>query len=309
MSEQLANLYSSTLASPYTSGSGSIVVASASGAPSSGTFTVAILTGSPLTSLLLFRVASVSGTTFNGAAEGPDTSAPSGATVLGTILSAAAVTQIKADAGGSSGFIQALTPPNHASFTQINYNTGGGVTTTELDGTTPVTFVTIRQQDPSNTENLAALAKAIIAATFTVTIAISFSGDPTAGCIAGIWLNDSGTNNLFFGLYQSPNNDGAFWPKIQSFTNFHGTGSSNVYTPLGNGGLYAPLIWLRIQETASARNYYFSSDGVTFYLVFTESNTAHFTTANYGFGLAMLNGGAQTYDCGVTCYSFAESNP
>lgn len=308
MSEQLANLYSTTLASPYTAGDGHITVSSASGAPGSGTFTVAILTGSPLTSLLLYRVTGVSGTTFSGAAEGADVNAPSGATVLGTILSAAAVAQIKTDAGGS-GFLQALTAPNHASFSQINYNTGTGVTTTELDGTTPVTFVTIRQVDPSNTQNLAALSKAIIAATFTVTIAVSWAGDPTAGCLAGLWLNDSGSNNLFFGLYQSPNNDGAFLPKIQALTTFHASGSSNVYTPLGNGGLYGPLLWLRIQETVSARNYYFSSDGVTFYLIFTESNSAHFTTANYGFGLIMLNGGAETYDCGVTCYSFAETNP
>jgi hypothetical protein len=99
--EQFANIASTTLASNYTSGSGSISVSSATGFPTSGTFTVTLLNGS--TVVLIYRVTSVSGTTFSGAAESADTNVTAGATVVGTMLSAAALSQIELDVqkGGS----------------------------------------------------------------------------------------------------------------------------------------------------------------------------------------------------------------
>lgn len=215
-----------------------------------------------------------------------------------------------APSGGGGGFIQALTAPVHGNFSQINFS-GTGVTTTEVDGTTPVTYVTIRQQDATHTGNLAALSKAKLAATFTVTEALSITGDPSAGMIAGLWLNDSGTNSAFYGVYLTNGNNGVHFPFIETATVFNnaGSGASTVYNPFSTAQVQGPLLWLRIQETASARNYYTSSDGTTFFLMFTESNTAHFTTSKYGWGLFYFNGGGQTYDGGITCYSFVESNP
>lgn len=238
------------------------------------------------------------------------TSACSGGTpVVGNINADGTVT-CAASGGGGGGFIQALTAPVSGNFSPINFS-GSGVTTTQVNGTTPVTYITLRQQDPTHTGNLAAISKAKIAATFTITEAFSISGDVNAGTKAGIWLNDSGTNSLFFCIYQSPNNDGAFYPEIFSATSFNnaGSGGANVFAPGGNGGPYGPLIWFRVQETVSARNYYMSSDGATFYLIFTESNTANLTTANYGMGIFYFNGGGQTYDGGITLYSFSETNP
>jgi hypothetical protein len=336
MAEQLANLYGAaspvTLASNYTIGSGSISVSSATGAPTTGTFSLTILNASTGAVILIFRVTSVSGTTFSGAAEGTDTNAPSGSIVVGTMMTAAAVAQIKEDAiapstnanlvlaGPSSGsaaaasfralvaadlpsgggaFIQALTAPVAANFTQVNYNTGSGVTTTQANLSSPVTAITIRQQDPSNTGNLAALSKAKLASTFTVTVAITATGTLTNN-IWGLWLSDSGTNNLFFGNYT-----GGFGYIGQVFTNFDLGGNANVFTQNATLIPLGPLMWLRIQETASARKYLVSSDGVTFSQIYTESNTTHFTTANYGFAVILRSGG----DAMITCYSFTETNP
>lgn len=370
--EQLANLYSTTLAAPYVAGAGAIVVLSATGAPSSGTFCLTILNSSG-TVLLIFRVASVAGTTFTGAAEGPDANAAMGSVVVGTMLTVDAINQIKADAiapstaanlvlagpasagpspssfrslvaadlpnttvtpgsytstnltvdqqgritaaangggGGGGSFIQALTAPVPGNFSNVNFS-GAGVTTTRLDSSTPVEFITLRQQDPTHTGNLAAISKAKVNALFTITAALTITGDSTGGMIAGLWLNDTGTNNIFFGVYLSSGNNGCQVPFISSQTNFNnaGSGESTVKDPFSTAQVQGPLLWLRIQETLTARNYYLSSDGVTFYLIFTESNTAHFTTANYGMGLYFFNGGGTTYDGGLTMYSFTESTP
>lgn len=210
---------------------------------------------------------------------------------------------------GGGAFIQSLTAPVSANFSQVNFNVGTGVTSTQVNGSSPVTYITIRQQDPNYTGNIAVLSKAKLASTFTVTEAITFAGDTEAGICVGIWLGDAGTNNIMFGVYQSVNNDGAFMPRIFSGTTYLARNYSNVFAPGGTGGNFGPLLWLQVQETASARIYRMSSDGATFYQVYTESNTAHLTTTRYGFGLGYFNSGGQSYDAGITDYSFTETNP
>lgn len=306
MSEQLANLYSTTLASGYTAGSGSISVSSATGAPTVGTFSLTILDASTGNVILIFRVASVSGTTFTGASEGPDSNAASASIVVGTILSAAAIAQIKIDAGGGGGsFIQPLTAPVAANFTPLNFSTGSGVVTTQSNNSSPVTSISLTQNDPSATDEIAALSKAKLAATFTVTVAFSgaVSGPSTNNqSLAGVFVSD-GTNLIIFALQANAGY------RIPLFSNINGSFSSDVL-PAGSYVVppfpQGPLVWLRIQETASARNYQISADGVLFFTVFTETNTAHFTTTNYGFALEnRSNAGI----IGVCWYSFTETNP
>lgn len=99
MAEQFALLYQAALAAPYTAGSGSIeVTAPVRGtAPTQGTFDVSILDNTTGNVIVVFRVTSVSGTTFTGDAEGPDASAPSASAVYGTMLTPDALNQIEAD--------------------------------------------------------------------------------------------------------------------------------------------------------------------------------------------------------------------
>jgi hypothetical protein len=304
MSEQLANLYNTTLASGYTAGAGSISVASATGAPSSGTFSLTILNATTGAVILIFRVTSVSGTTFTGAAEGPDTNAAMGSVVVGTILTVAAVDQIKLDAvAGITSFIQPVTPPVAANFSQINFNTGTSVVTSQVNNSSPINSIYLEQNDPGGTTEIAGLTKAKLASTFTVTIGFSMYIQGAVQGLVGLWLTDGSSNNIIF-CYQVAGN--AFFNiRIPLFNNFAGSFNTDIITPFTP--FYAqPLIWLRVQETASARNYSVSQDGQNFIQVFTESNTAHFTTVDYGWA-AEVRGAAGL--AAMTVYSFTETNP
>lgn len=98
MSEQLVNLASTTLANNYVAGSGALVVTSATGFPTQGTFSVTIVNSLGVAQLI-FRVTSVSGTTFNGMAETLDTNCNAGSNVYASILSVDAIKQLDLDRG------------------------------------------------------------------------------------------------------------------------------------------------------------------------------------------------------------------
>lgn len=296
--EQLVNLYQDTVGvAGYIAGSGVLNVTSGSGAPSSGPFTVTILNSTGTAILLLFRVASLVSTVFTGVAEGPDVNAPAGSIIIGSTLSVAAITNLLSAVGG--GFIQPLTPPVSASFSQLNFNVGTSVVTIQTTGSD---FITIQQADPGHTGNTAAIQKAKLAATFTLTIGISMMSRTNVGCIQGLWLGDGSTSGLIFGTY---NQSDLIIRTMTSLTNSGGTGGNLLAETFQQAGI-GPLLWLQIQETVSARNYSISCDGVTFYQVYTESNTANFTTADYGIGLYMFNNGGSGQ---VALYSFKETNP
>lgn len=125
MSENLQNNYSTTLASGYTAGVGtiSVTVAPATG---NGTYTMTLVIRdqSTLAVKLLFRVTSVSGTTLTGAAEGTDANAASGDFVSGSDLTVASLNQIRKDWFTSSS-------PGSVNFT---IDGGGSVPSTGSKG-------------------------------------------------------------------------------------------------------------------------------------------------------------------------------
>jgi len=111
--------------------------------------------------------------------------------------------EIKASSGGGGSFIQPLTAPVSASFSQLNFNQGG-TTTVQTNNSTPVTSITISQSDPSDNEETAALVKNKIAATFTVTVGVSITL-LSGGGVGGIFLYDGSAKNLFWGIQNSSN--------------------------------------------------------------------------------------------------------
>lgn len=309
MSEQLANLYSATVqGGGYVHGSGTMVASTAvSGTqPTLGTFSITVLDGSGNV-LLIFRVASVSGSTFTGVAEGPDADAPAGSIIVGTMLTVDSINQLFADHAGGGGFIQPLTTPVAGDFTALNFNTGTGVATTQSNNTSSISLL---QHDPNTTQQMAALAKSKLASTFTIQLGMSMMGFPIGNntpnqCIAGIWISDGGSppNNIFWCL--QGDNQGYRIPVFSDFSTFAGDilpqGSLNI-EPLPQG----PLLWFQIQETASARIYSLSGDGTLFFPVFSESNTAHFTTLDYGWA---CQNRSQPGNVLISAYSFVETNP
>jgi len=208
--------------------------------------------------------------------------------------------EIKGASGGGGGFIQTLTAPVAANFSQINFNTGSGVTTTQTNNSTPVTSISLIQSDPSTTTEIAGITKAKIAATFTVTIAWTMAPGTGGQGLAGLWLTDGSANNLFI-CYQAQSNGILRAPVFSSFA---GAFVGDVVNAATN--LVGPLAWARIQETASNRLYFISSDGNTWTQIASESNTAHFTTTQYGFAVENRGGGGSVAG---TLYSFTESTP
>lgn len=101
MSEQFANLAQSTVGTPYSPGAGHLILVSAANFPAVGTFSVTVVDKITLLPKLIFRVTSIAVNNLAGAAESADVACNVGDVVYGTILSAAAMAQIKTDVGGS----------------------------------------------------------------------------------------------------------------------------------------------------------------------------------------------------------------
>lgn len=301
MSEVLLNLYQNTLASGYTSGGSSISVTSVSSnitggdsLPSSGSYSVTILdqnTGNPKA---VFNVTARSGTTLTTTAE-IDANCSAGDIVIGTVYTKRSLPAI---VNTLNPFFQPINPPIAANFSNVNFNTGSGVTTTSADNTSPTSSITLCQNDPNNTLEIAAIAKSKINSLFTVTIGITFHSN-TGASLIGLWLSD-GTNNAFFGVNTS--SPGGLLATF--FSNYSGSFVANDIG-VANCQPFGPLLWLRVQETSSNRLYFLSPDGINFFQVGSTSNTNHFTTSKYGFGIDNRNAGLGM----VTCYSFTETTP
>jgi hypothetical protein len=326
LSEQLANLYGSiisstpvstlvasvTLASAYTAGSGSIVVSDATGAPMTGTFSLTIL--NPLTGsvYLIFRVTSVSGTTFNGAAEGPDADAPSGAAVVGTMLTAAAIAQIKMDAAGSglsaSGYyltngtdyfvgptFQPATLPVAADFSWINQ----GIATETASGNALVLHT---DNEHSGSQN--------------VNMRIFPIGANTQLIAAAIWSMITQGNSevsVWFGFYESATGklegwnisvtSGNIFVQINNVSS--PTGSFNNVFNSGTAGA-TPFVFIQLGISGGNITFSYSHDGVNFPVGYSETVDNFFTTApdNFFYGVEGITG---TQDVFNTLLSWAVS--
>lgn len=210
-------------------------------------------------------------------------------------------------ASAATGFIQTLTAPTAASFTAENYN-GNGNVTTQTNNSTPVTSISLLQNSVGGSaQQMVFLDKAELAATFTVTEAMTLAGDLSGGNAARTFLVlTDGTKLITFDL-RCGSSGAVFeigqWNSSTSFTGTTPYAATNVFTFAG------PLLWLRIQETAMTRSYSMSSDGTNFALVFSEAENTFLTTTRYGWGVSANIGGGNGSQAMGTLYSFTETNP
>jgi hypothetical protein len=336
MSEQLANLYSSTLSANYVAGSGSMHVVNAAGAPITGTFSCSIIDQSTGLVKLIVTVTAVAGAVFFVTAETADVNCSLGDGIAGTMLTVRSIQAVLQDwlgfgtqaslplstgrplgqrfkasnspveymMNGSSVWvpcilgIPGLVPPVAANFSTFNA-AGTGITFVQV---TTGNYITIHSLGSSTTGQICGITKALLAATFTAIFNFSALGGALNQDVQfGICVSD-GTKFIVMAFQWFGN---ALFLNISKYTNAT-TFSADYFatqTPMVN----TPLLCFVVQETVAHRNWYVSPDGGrTLCLVFQTSNTDFLTTTSYG---VFLRGDAAANDQALTLWALNESNP
>ncbi len=313
--EQIVNAYATTLSSSYTMGSGSISVTSATGAPASGTFSLIIADASTGALILIFRVTSVSGTTFNGAAEGPDADAAGLSLVYGSDLSVAALSQIAADLNGYGTISSRPATPlltgaryvasdsvydearwNGSSWDQFvagmkctqplstNFATAAAGANATEDSFANANDGLIWQGHAAAGNNLLVRAGAYPTPPWRKRLRWRHNHIANSYEHSGLCLYDTGTGNAIvygFGLRDTPGVEIILYEWSGGLTT-----PSNYVNQVGfpftfRGGAYE--IW--VGDDSTNRNIYLVQDGHNPVQLYQESNTSYITPNKLGFGL------------------------
>lgn len=274
--EQFRNLAETTLASSYTSGGSSISVVSASGFPTTGTFRLAI--GN--TDRTVYRVDSVSGTTFTGGADFNDANASSGASVklVGTreaaerLLQSPSTSEVGSPAGVSGasryGPIFAITPLDQSAWSWINQ---GSAAVTQSGG------IVFLSAGSSAANNLRIRKTTAPAAPYTLTTALLpalFAGASSGFAGGGLCFRQSTTGKVItFQLYAV----GATRPNVYverwtSATVFSATSTNNACA------MGSP-VWLRIADDNTNLVFSASGDSVNWVTINSQARGTFMTVS------------------------------
>ncbi|HME96761.1 MAG TPA: hypothetical protein VKN16_21375 [Methylomirabilota bacterium] len=255
--EQFANLAETTLASGYTSGGSSISVASASGFPTSGVFRVRLGNAGKT----IYRVDSVSGTTFTGGAEFNDANANAGETVKIVASRQVAERWIQTPTGsevfGAAGVsgadrwgpIHKVVYPVSASFAWGNQ--GGAAIDT--------TFGFTRLTCPSTGTNVRRRGMSAPGTPYQVDAVIQYKDSGSSSRYGGLFFRESSTGKLH--LFQCLSTNNQF--QVVNFTN-DSTFSSNPANATLEGSILGSLapFWIRIRDNGTNLFFTASRDGL-----------------------------------------------
>lgn len=251
MTEVFANKIATTLASPYVAASGTLVVASDTGLPATGTFRLRLgnLAGT------ILRVDSRVGTTLTVTVEQDDGNADAGDTVT-LVVTAGAMNQLKADAiagsGGGSGlpwWPTGLTPIVTGDYAWVNQGT------TVLDDTHGFTRLLL----PSASTSIRARVKTAPATPYVIE-AVVWVREVSASKYAGLCFRESGTGELTI-AYVLPTNNLLNVINFTDPTTFSASAASG--TILGSLiGSFVP-IFVRIRDDGT--NLFFAASRQGFY--------------------------------------------
>jgi hypothetical protein len=266
--ELFANLAETTLASGYTSGGASITVTSASGFPTTGTFRVRL--GN--TGKTIYRVDSVSGTTFTGGAEANDANANAGETVKIVGSRQVAERWIQTPTGsevfGVSGVSGAdrwgkvfrAIYPITADFAWVNQ--GGAAIDT--------TFGFTRMSVPSASTSYRMRVKTAPATPYQIDLIMQYDSEG-ANRQGGLVFRESSTSKLISAQFNSSNNQIAvvYWTNETTF-------SSNPANTTLEGSVIGSLapIWLRIRDDGTNLKFTASRDGLYYFTEMSLGRTA-----------------------------------
>lgn len=316
MSENLQNLYSTTLASGYTAGAGSISVAAAP-ATGNGTYTMTLVIRDASTKAvkLLFRVTSVSGTTLTGAAEGTDANASSGDLVDGSIISVASQGQLFTDHHGYGTFANLPATTGRAagdrykcSDSEYDYIFDGALWVPFAFGskcTRPdLSTFTNHGHAPDTSDNTTGpvylerkatgtgyqwvlYTKTMPAKPFKITMGFrgwfdQYNGDQNYYMIV---LRESSTGKFWaYGSGDNYDAMGAIFFTDQD--NYGGQNPLSVQSSLWN---FANARWIRVEDDNTNVNFYVSLDGYHWFKRFSHAHNTTITPNEIGFGFSGHN--------------------
>jgi len=282
-SEKVANLAETTLASSYTSGGSSISVVSAAGFPTTGVFRVRLGNAGKT----IFRVDSVSGTTFTGGAEANDANASAGDTVVCVATRGGFERLLQSpDAGGLHapsgvdgadlyGPLWKLKPLDQSGWAWVNQ---GGATVTQANGL-------VRLLAPTNgATNLRVRKVAAPSQPYTIT-AMLIPNCMFGNVEFGVLLRESATGKLVIMGLRTPASD----PRpLFSARKYNSETSFNSQSETGQVMAFGAL-FLRVGYNNTNVKLAYSMDGVNFTTRLEEAKATFFTTAPDEVGIEVGN--------------------
>lgn len=343
--EQLFDLYKSTLASNYTPGSGTLLVNSATGLPSTGSFTLTVLNASTLVVEVVLHVTAISGTTLTVVAEGSDNAASANDIVVGYMDTTRSKVAQMQDWLGYGSF--ANLPATTGRKTGQRYKTNDAPYELILDDGTEyspplsaawVPFLAGFKCVLPVAGNFSNFNNAGTGITFVRDdthgyLTIKSTGSSTTGQICGATKASlAATYTATFMLSAAGGDlsvdnqcgicvtDGTkfiamavqWFPgsSAQVFFNIskytNATTFSLDYFATQSPLLYTGFLFFRIVEDATHRTYYVSTDGVNFLQALQTAVGDFLTTTRYG---VFVRGDAAAATQAVTLWSITESNP
>lgn len=266
--EKFANLAETTLSAGYTAGAGSISVTSAAGFPTVGVFRVRL--GN--TGKTIFRVDSVSGTTFTGAAEANDANANSGDTAILAASKAVAERFVQSPEAGDIallsgaaavdryGPLNKLGDPTLPSWAWQNQ---GGASVVQANG---IVFLSL----PNTAVNIRSRLIAAPATPYSMTALLRarYTSVAANAQFCGLIFRESGTSKLY--IYGIQNGGSIQAIKYTNDTTFSAVGAVNLALP---GVMGTQWHWLRVRDDGTNLIFSMSLDGVNFVQMGSEGRT------------------------------------
>jgi hypothetical protein len=271
--EKFANLAETTLASSYTSGTTTLSVVSASGFPTVGVFRVRLGNAGKT----IWRVDSVSGTTFTGAAEANDANATSGDAVKIVASKAVAERFVQSPESGEARLISGVSAadfygPSHkltaldqSGWAWVNQ---GGFSVTQASG---IVYLAGPGSGAGNNVKLRSVAAPSTPYTITASV-ITFTG--TGFSFVGIALRHNSSGRF---IHIVPAQDRSIAVNRQNTaTSF---ASTAVTRASAHGGGH--LLFLRMRDDGTNVIFSYSSDGVNYTQLHSEARTSFINTPDH----------------------------
>jgi hypothetical protein len=258
--EQFANQCSTFTMGGYVAGSGVLnVVSTGAPWPATGTFTIQLQNAS----LTLLRVIAVtSSTQWAVVAESNDLNTDDGTTILGTVLSAQALDQMKQDMFDMANFVHYQTP------TVTGYNWVNQGTATITQNVRSLTLTTLNDGGGGG-DDMHIFKTAVPSAPYTFSALIGHNGPMQFyvryGIIVGdssgklvVLMHDAGYNCTFARYYNSPSSY-----------------SGEIVANYGQNSNYIlQQMWSQITDDGTNLTLQYSYDGISWFTVTTVSRSA-----------------------------------